>query len=67
MRVCIGATKLMFIGNLPCLPAPVAHKQLFLQEGVVDAALDALRQSTFAHIQFKALAILRLLVDQQGE
>ncbi len=49
------------------LPGPVAHKQLFLQEGVVDTALDALRQSTFAHIQFKALSILRLLVDKQGE
>ena len=45
---------------------PAAHKQLFLKEGVVDAALDALRQSSMAHVQFKALGILRLLADKQG-
>ena len=44
----------------------MAHKQLFLREGVVDAALLTLRQSPLAHVQFKALAVLRLLVDKQG-
>jgi len=32
----------------------------------VDAALLTLRQSPLAHVQFKALAVLRLLVDKQG-
>ena len=32
----------------------------------MDAALLTLRQSPLAHVQFKALAVLRLLVDKQG-
>ena len=50
----------------PSTPCVAAHKQLFLREGVVDAALHTLRQSPLAHVRFKALAVLRLLVDKQG-
>ena len=32
----------------------------------MDAALHVLRLSALAHVQFKALGILRLLVDKQG-
>ena len=46
--------------------SPATHKQLFLQEGVVDAALHALRHSSMAHVWFKALGTLRLLTDKQG-
>lgn len=34
--------------------------------GVVDAAISALKISTMAHVHFKALGILRLLVEKQG-
>lgn len=34
--------------------------------GVVDCAIDVLKTSTFSHVQFKAVGILRLLVENQG-
>lgn len=34
--------------------------------GVVDCAIYALKTSTLSHEQFKAIGILRLLVEKQG-
>lgn len=42
------------------------NKRLFLQLGVVDVGLSLLKQSTQAHVQLKALGLLRLLVEKQG-
>ena len=42
------------------------NKPLFLQLGVVDVGLSLLMQSTQAHVQVKALSLLRLLAENQG-
>ena len=34
--------------------------------GVIDVAIYALKTSTMAHVHFKAIGIMRLLVDNQG-
>lgn len=49
--------KLFYIGQ---------NKALFLEMGVVDVGLSSLMQSTQAHVQFKALSLLRLLAEKQG-
>ena len=48
------------------LSSSAAHKESFLKDGVVDVAMESLRQSTQAHVQFKAMSILRLLTEKQG-
>lgn len=42
------------------------HKEVFFSMGVVDCAIYALKASTLSHEQFKAIGILRLLVEKQG-
>ena len=45
---------------------PDDHKEMFFSMGVVDCAIYALKTSTLSHEQFKAIGILRLLVEKQG-
>ena len=42
------------------------NKPLFLELGVVDTGLLLLKHSTQAHVQLKAIGMLRLLSEKQG-
>ncbi len=42
------------------------HKEFFFSCGVVEGVLSLLTTSSLAHVWFKALGVLRLLVDGQG-
>ncbi len=54
------------VGILCYLFHAVAHKEMFLSCGVVEGALSLLFSSSVAHVWFKVLGVLRLLVDGQG-
>lgn len=42
------------------------NKEIFFSLGVVDCAIYALKTSTMSHVHFKAIGIMRLLVEEQG-
>ncbi|XP_064392703.1 rap1 GTPase-GDP dissociation stimulator 1-like [Halichondria panicea] len=48
------------------LSLPATHKEFFFSCGVVEGVLSLLTTSSLAHVWFKALGVLRLLVDGQA-
>lgn len=58
--------KLIISHHTYLLSFAAEYKEKLFSMGVIDCAGYALKNSTMSHVHFKALGIIRLLVDAQG-